>query len=64
MTEPPQETPPTQRTPATDDFPTGPEVGARLPDFTLPDQQGRPVNLAAARGGGRALLVFHRSARW
>lgn len=64
MTQPPQEPPPTQRTPPTDDFPTGPEIGTSLPDFTLPDQHGRPVNLTATRAGRRALVVFHRSARW
>ena len=60
----PPEVPPTGRSPLTDDFPTGPAVGQRVPDFTLPDQHGQPVNLATARGGNRALIVFHRSARW
>lgn len=55
---------PNLRFPETGDFPTGPEVGAPLPDFTLMDQHGRPVNFEAARGGQRALVVFHRSARW
>ena len=62
--QPPEELPPNFRTPLTDDFPTGPEVGERILDFTLPDQHGQPVNLTTARGGNRALLVFHRSARW
>lgn len=62
--EPPPETPPTQRVPETDEFPSGPEVGERLPDFTLPDQHGRPINFTEAREGHRALLTFQRSARW
>ena len=46
------------------DHPTGPDVGERLPDSTLPDQTGKLVNIEAARGEGRALVVFHRSLRW
>ena len=46
------------------DHPTGPEVGGRLPDITLPDQTGTLVNIDEARGEGRALVVFHRSLRW
>jgi peroxiredoxin len=42
----------------------GPAIGTRFPDITLPDQAGVPVRLQEARGGGRALVVFHRSARW
>lgn len=45
-------------------FPTGPAIGELLPDFTLPDQHGIPVNFTAARGGKRAMLVVHRSAAW
>jgi len=60
----PKELAPNFRFPETGDFPTGPEVGEPLPDFTLMDQHGRPVNFAAARDGQRALVVFHRSARW
>lgn len=62
--EPPAEPPPTQRVPDTDDFPTGPDVGEPLPDFTLSDQHGRTVNFTEAREGHRALVVFQRSARW
>ncbi|MND09332.1 hypothetical protein D3C83_325700 [compost metagenome] len=54
---------PGQRIPP-EDFPTGPDVGAPVPDFTLPDQHGRPVTFSEASAGHRALLVFHRSARW
>ena len=42
----------------------GPAVGTPFPDVTLPDQSGAPVRLHEARGGRRALVVFHRSARW
>lgn len=62
--EPPQELPPSNRYPESDDFPTGPDVGEAVPDFTLPDQRGVPVRFAEARAGHRALLVFHRSVRW
>ena len=60
----PQELRPQTRFPETGDFPTGPEVGEVLSDFTLLDQHGEPVNLTTARAGRRALVVFHRSARW
>ena len=39
------------------DHPTGPDVGERLPDITLSDQTGTLVNIEAARGEGRALVV-------
>jgi peroxiredoxin len=42
----------------------GPKIGERFPDVRLPDQSGRPVDLHQARGGRRALVVFHRSAEW
>ena len=42
----------------------GPAVGERFPDVILPDQNGTTVNLHQARGGRRALVVFHRSAGW
>jgi hypothetical protein len=32
----------------------------RAPDFTLPDQDGRPVTLSAELGKGPVLLVFFR----
>lgn len=43
---------------------TGPEPGERLPDFTLPDQHGRPITFHADRGSSPAVLVFYRSAVW
>jgi peroxiredoxin len=42
----------------------GPTEGQRFPDFSLPDQTGRMVDLHGARAGRRALVVFHRSADW
>jgi cytochrome oxidase Cu insertion factor (SCO1/SenC/PrrC family) len=45
------------RIPAT---PTALRVGARPPDFTLPDALGRPVSLADYRGKKPVLLVFYR----
>ena len=59
-----QQTRPTGRMPESDDFPTGPAVGEPLPDFTLNDQHNQAVNFSRARDGKRALVVFHRSARW
>ena len=46
------------------DFPTGPEIGKRLPDFTLTDHTGRRITLHADRAGSRAAVVFFRSAVW
>ena len=34
------------------------EVGTTAPDFTLKDQQGRPVTLSGFRGAKNVLLVF------
>lgn len=45
-------------------FPTGPAIGDRFPDFTLPNQRGTPVNFTAARAGKRAMIVVYRSASW
>lgn len=42
----------------------GPRTGERFPDVRLPDQSGRDVDLHAARAGRRAVVVFHRSAKW
>ena len=46
------------------DFSTGPEVGTRLPDIVLEDQNGRIVDLHADRKNSRAAVVFFRSAVW
>ena len=44
--------------------PTGPEIGERLPDFTLPNAFGEPISFHADRGNHPAALVFFRSAVW
>jgi hypothetical protein len=43
---------------------TGPAIGEKLPDFTLPDAYGKPLRFHEARGKSRAVLVFFRSAVW
>jgi peroxiredoxin len=35
-----------------------------LPDFELPDAEGRPVRFHHDRAGRKAALVFYRSAVW
>ena len=55
---------PARRYPASADFPTGPAPGERLPDFTLPNQHGEPVDFHADRDGQGAVVVFYRSAVW
>jgi hypothetical protein len=42
----------------------GPQIGARVPDFSLQDQQGQTRTLQSAMGPKGALLVFFRSADW
>jgi hypothetical protein len=42
----------------------GPQVGERVPDFSLPDQTGRTRNLQSIMGPRGAMLVFVRSADW
>ncbi len=42
----------------------GPAAGARFPDVVLSDQNGRIVDLHAARAGRRALVLFNRSLVW
>lgn len=53
-----------RRYPASEEFPTGPALGERLPEFTLPNQHGEPVDFHADRGGQGAVVVFYRSAVW
>ena len=47
-----------------DRYATGPEPGQRIPDFALPDQNGRSRTLANLLGPNGLFLVFHRSADW
>lgn len=35
------------------------KVGDKAPDFTLPDEDGRPVTLSTLLGAGPVLLVFY-----
>lgn len=39
------------------------KVGTATPDFTLPNQAGQPVSLAALRARGPVVLSFYRG-RW
>jgi hypothetical protein len=42
----------------------GPQVGERVQDFTLKDQNGKPWTLQSIMGPKGAILVFYRSADW
>ncbi len=42
----------------------GPQVGAMVPDFALPDQHGATRSLKSLMGPKGAILVFFRSADW
>lgn len=42
----------------------GPQVGTRVPEFTLLDQKGRSRTLASLMGPKGLMLVFYRSADW
>lgn len=42
----------------------GPQVGERVPDFSLPDQHGRMQTLQSIMGEKGAMILFHRSADW
>jgi hypothetical protein len=42
----------------------GPQVGEQIPEFTLPDQQGRQQTLESIKGPNGTMLLFHRSASW
>jgi len=48
----------------------GPEIGERLPDFSLPDfgsagaAQGKILHFHEDRGNAPAAVVFYRSAVW
>ncbi len=55
---------PARRYPATMEFPTGPGVGERLPEFTLPNQNGELIDFHKDRGNSKAIVVFYRSAVW
>jgi hypothetical protein len=42
----------------------GPQVGERVPDFSLKDQNGKTWTLQSIMGPNGAMLVFFRSADW
>jgi hypothetical protein len=42
----------------------GPQVGERVPDFSLKDQAGKTQTLQSIMGPKGAMLVFLRSADW
>jgi hypothetical protein len=42
----------------------GPQVGERVPEFSLPDQAGVTRSLRSTFGPKGAVLVFFRSADW
>ena len=42
----------------------GPQVGERVPDFSLKDQNGKDWALKSIMGPKGAMLVFLRSADW
>ena len=42
----------------------GPQVGQKVPDFSLVDQRGERRTLKAILGPNGAMLVFFRSADW
>jgi cytochrome oxidase Cu insertion factor (SCO1/SenC/PrrC family) len=42
----------------------GPQIGTRVPDFTLLDQKGQSRTLASLMGPKGLVLVFFRSADW
>lgn len=53
-----------QRQPLGPNDSTGPIVGSRLPNFTLPSASGRVVDFHEDRAGQQAAVVFFRSAVW
>lgn len=55
---------PAQERQAIDVSALGPQVGERVPDFSLPDQHGRIRTLQSILGDKGAMILFHRSADW
>ncbi len=55
---------PGRRYPASHDFPSGPKVGERLPDFRLSNQKGELIDYHEHRGDSKSIVVFYRSAVW
>ena len=46
------------------EFPTGPEINEKVPDFSLPDQNGNLRSIKDLASVNGALIIFHRSASW
>ena len=42
----------------------GPQIGERVPDFSLPDQNGQIHTRDSIMGPNGVMLVFFRSADW
>ena len=42
----------------------GPQIGEQVPDFSLPDQNGRVWTRDSILGPNGAIVLFHRSANW
>ena len=42
----------------------GPQIGDRVPDFSLNDQNGKNWTRSSVMGSKGAMLVFFRSADW
>ena len=42
----------------------GPQIGQRVPDFSLKDQNGKTQTVSSIMGPKGAVLVFIRSADW
>jgi len=42
----------------------GPAVGAKMPGFELPDQEGNVRSLVKLLGPKGAVILFYRSADW
>jgi len=63
---PPRSTPHARQAPRTriDVSRLGPQVGERVPDFSLRDQAGKMRTLESIMGPRGAMLVFVRSADW
>ena len=43
---------------------SGPEVGDKIPSFSLPDQNGRIQDFGSLAGPNGLLILFYRSADW
>jgi len=47
-----------------DGYRTGPAIGEKVPQFSLPDQEGQTRTLNDLMGPNGLMLVFSRSADW